>query len=132
MKKFTKGLLNYFAAYSETRFQFTAKSVYKWSDDNLTADFSVFPKFQKLIIEIIKQKGQLSLKVKPREYEIVISEADFRKHLIERLDNSFDVRFVVSCIQQAKDKMGKTDNDKVIIAGEAGNVVGVTANKDFE
>ena len=42
MKKFTKGLLNYFAAYSETRFQFSAKVGYKWSDDHLSADFSVF------------------------------------------------------------------------------------------
>ena len=42
MKKFAKSILNYFATYTETRFNFRKKIDYKWTDDSLTSDLSVF------------------------------------------------------------------------------------------
>ena len=131
MKKFTKGLLNYFAAYSETRFQFSAKVGYKWSDDYLTADFSVFPDFQKLLIDIIKQKKQLSLTVKPGEYQINILQEEFKRRLLDQLTDDYDVCFIKTCVQQAKERLSKLTGEKVIIAGPNG-VTGEAPNKSFD
>ena len=131
MRKFTKGLLNYFAAYSETRFQFSAKVGYKWSDDHLTADFSVFPEFQKLLLDIIKQKKKLSLVIKPGDYQIDISQAEFKRRLLEQLTGDFDVRFIKACVQQAKERLSKLNGEKVIVAGPTG-ITGEAPNKKFE
>jgi very-short-patch-repair endonuclease len=131
MRKFTKGLLNYFAAYSETRFQFSAKVGYKWSDDHLTADFSVFPEFQKLLLDIIKQKKHLSLVIKRGDYQIDISQVEFKRRLLEQLTGDFDVRFIKACVQQAKERLSKLNGEKVIVAGPTG-VTGEAPNKKFE
>ena len=131
MKKFTKGLLNYFAAYSETRFQFSAKVGYKWSDDHLSADFSVFPDFQKLLLDIIKQKKQLSLTIKPGDYQIDISTDEFKRLLLEKLTADYDVSFVKTCVQQAKERLSKLNGEKVIVTGPDG-VTGEAPNKSFD
>ena len=131
MKKFTKGLLNYFAAYSETRFQFSAKVGYKWSDDHLSADFSVFPDFQKLLLDIIKQKKQLSLTIKPGDYQIDISTDEFKRLLLEKLTGDYDVSFVKTCVQQAKERLSKLNGEKVIVTGPDG-VTDEAPNKSFD
>ena len=131
MKKFTKGLLNYFAAYSETRFQFSAKVGYKWSDDHLAADFSVFPEFQKILLDIITQKKQLSLVIKPGDYQINISQEEFKRRLLDQLSGNSDVRFLKTCVQQAKERLSKLNGEKVIISGPDG-VTGEAANKRFD
>ncbi len=131
MKKFTKGLLNYFAAYSETRFQFSARVGYKWSDDHLTADFSVFPDFQKLLLDIIKQKKRLSLTIKPGDYQIDLSQGEFKRRLLDQLTGDFDVRFIKTCVQQAKERLSKLNGEKVIVAGPNG-VTGEAPNKNFD
>ncbi len=131
MKKFTKGLLNYFAAYSETRFQFSAKVGYKWSDDHLSADFSVFPEFQKILLDIIKQKQKLSVTIKPGDYKIDISQEEFKRLLLKKLTGDYDVRFVRTCVQQAKERFSKLNGEKVIVAGPDG-VTGEAPNKSFD
>jgi len=131
MRKFTKGLLNYFAAYSEARFQFSAKVGYRWSDDHLSSDFSVFPDFQKLLLDIIKQKKQLSLTIKPGDHQIDISQDEFKRLLIKKLTDDYDVHFVKTCVQQAKERLSKLNGEKVIIAGPNG-VTGETPNKNFD
>lgn len=131
MKKFTKGLLNYFAAYSETRFQFSAKVGYKWSDDHLSADFSVFPEFQKALLDIIKQKQKLTLTIKAGDHKIDISQDEFKRLLLESLNGQYDADFVKACIQQAKERLSKLNGEKVIVTGPNG-VTGEAPNKAFE
>jgi len=50
VKNFAKSILNYFAAFNETRFRFSSKLPYEWSNDPLTLDFSVFPAFEKQLL----------------------------------------------------------------------------------
>ena len=40
MKNFAKSILNYFAVFNETRFRFSRKLPYEWSDDSFTLDLS--------------------------------------------------------------------------------------------
>ena len=51
MKNFAKSILNYFAAFNETRFRFSSKLPYEWSNDPFTLDFSVFPAFEKQLLD---------------------------------------------------------------------------------
>jgi uncharacterized protein len=44
MKNFAKSVLNYFAAFNETRFRFSRKLPYEWSNDSFTLDLSIFRK----------------------------------------------------------------------------------------
>jgi len=42
MRAFAKSILNYFAAYTETRFRFSRKLPFEWTEDALTLDMYVF------------------------------------------------------------------------------------------
>ena len=64
MEQFAKSILNYFATYTETRFNFRKKIDYKWTDNTFTSDLSVFPDFQKNILSTIKEGISFNLSVK--------------------------------------------------------------------
>ncbi len=53
MRNFAKSVLNYFAAFSETRFRFSRRLPYEWSEDSFTLDLSVFPDFQRELLAAI-------------------------------------------------------------------------------
>ena len=46
MNKLPEGILNYFATFTETRFNFRRLINYKWTNNELTLDLSLFPEFQ--------------------------------------------------------------------------------------
>jgi len=135
MEKFTKSILNYFATYTETRFRFQTKISYKWTGDLLTAEMSVFPEFQKKVLDSIKNKGLLNISIRQGEYSISLNEDDFKNVLIQKLETNYSLDFLKSCVDQAKAGLSKTESDKVIISGEdkakASNAE-VVENKKFE
>ena len=51
MRGFAKSILNYFAAFTETRFRFSRRLPYERSEDSLTLDLSDGGKEKSLIIE---------------------------------------------------------------------------------
>jgi len=73
MNTFAKSILNYFATYTETRFRFQSKSLYKWTNDHLTSDFPVFPDFQKKLLDTIKAKSLIDFSVRKGEYTVVLA-----------------------------------------------------------
>ena len=44
MSKLPKQILNYFATFTETRFNFRRLINYKWTNNELTLDLSFFPR----------------------------------------------------------------------------------------
>jgi hypothetical protein len=47
LNEFVKSILNYYAAFTETRFSSSSTLNYKWSNDpNFTLDISFFPEFR--------------------------------------------------------------------------------------
>lgn len=135
MEKFVKSILNYFATYTETRFRFDTKIGYKWTDDSLTAELSVFPEFQKKILGSIREKSVLDISIKKGEYSVSVDEDDFKKELFQSLDSHYSTEFLMNCIEQTRNKLKKNENDKVIIMGDGktSNAQGeIKPNKEFE
>ena len=67
MNKLPKEILNYFATFTETRFNFRRLINYKWTNNELTLDLSLFPSFQSLLLEKIKAGDLSPIAVKPNE-----------------------------------------------------------------
>lgn len=81
MQNFAKSILNYFATYNETRFRFTTRVAQKWTNDELSLDFSVFPNFEKEIINQLSSQGKIDLRVNPKEYIVGLDSEDFSSRL---------------------------------------------------
>lgn len=131
MEKFAKSILNYFATYTETRFNFQRKIDYKWTDNALTSDLSAFPKFQKELLTSIKQGKPLNITVTKKQYSITLDGDILRRQLSEKLDSNYNLDFLKSCIEQARAKLTKTESDRLIVSNNAGEGE-VKSNEEFQ
>ena len=123
MEKFEKSILNYFAAYTETRFNFQKKTDYKWTDNTLTVDFSVFPKFQNKILNAIKEGKQFSFEIKKGDYTVFLEENVFKQIIISKLKSNYNLEYLKNCLEQSQVDLQKTYTDKIILSGEEGSQV---------
>ena len=57
-------ILNYFAAFTETRFNFRTLINYRWTNDELTLDLSLFRAFTQKLIERIKSGDNAELSIR--------------------------------------------------------------------
>lgn len=87
MKNFAKSILNYFAAYNETRFRFTTRASQKWSNNELTLDFSIFPEFEDELLNQIQNKHSVNLSIKPKQYSISLDNNEFIERLTEVVES---------------------------------------------
>jgi len=124
MKKFAKSILNYFATYTETRFNFQKKIDYRWTDDSLTSDLSVFPYFQKKILDSIKKGEKFSFEIKRGDYKVSLNEDEFKQKLIDKLESDYNLGYLKTCIKQSKDRLLKLYGNKTILSREEGNQLG--------
>lgn len=102
MKKFAKSILNYFATYAETRFRFDKKIDYVWTDDPLTAELSVFPDFQKKILELLRTGQPFNLAVKRGEYSVALDEIKFKALLLQHLKEKFDLDRIKTFVEDVR------------------------------
>jgi very-short-patch-repair endonuclease len=115
MNKFAKSILNYFAAFTETRFNFSRKIDYIWTDDSLTSDLSVFPEFQKKILSGIKSGNTLNISIKKNEYCVKINSDVFKNELLKFLNEKYSIDFLNHIINEIKSNNANVDNNSVII-----------------
>lgn len=113
MKKLTKSLLNYYAAFNETRFRFTTKINYAWTDDYQTLDFSLFPEFSKQIVEKISLQQEIEFDIKNNDYALFLDQDEFKNVTVEKITKGYGDEYLRNCINQAKEKM----SEKTIIVG---------------
>lgn len=106
MNTFAKSILNYFATYTETRFRFQSKSLYKWTNDQLTSDFPVFPEFQKKLLDTIKAKSLIDLTIRKGEYTVVLDLEDFKRRLQRHLKDKFNLSYLDSLIEELRKENG--------------------------
>jgi len=118
MENFAKSILNYFAAYTETRFRFDKKIDYFWTDNELTCDLSVFPDFQSKLLEQIQSGTPFNFYIAKGEYSIELEEDKFRKTLLESLNGAYGIDFLKNCIKQELENYKKQYGDKIILIGD--------------
>lgn len=112
MKNFAKSILNYFAAYNETRFRFGSKLSYEWSDDSFTLDFSVFPAFQKKLIDSIVLGTPFRFDIKKGEYIVTLDAEVFKKALLLLFEIELNQAFLEGCIDEYRAWFKEADPEK--------------------
>jgi hypothetical protein len=105
VRNFAKSILNYFAAFSETRFRFSRKLPYEWSDDPLTLDFSVFPAFQRELLAAVAAGTPFSLRVENGKYAIALDPLAVTGELVSFVQSSLHKEFLASLVEKAKAKL---------------------------
>jgi len=113
MKQFAKSILNYFAAFAETRFRFDKKIDYVWTDDLLTAELSVFPEFQKKILDLLRAGQPLDLTIQRGEYSVALDDAEFKATLLHSLRNKFNLQHATSCVDAARKQLSQNQESAV-------------------
>jgi len=115
MSEFIKSILNYYAAFTETRFSNKSNLYYKWlEDENLTLDITFFPEFRALIFDKLKFIGSSSLKVLPSQFKVEISQEEFKEELFKELNSNYNLNFLNKCIfKEEKQYRKEIENKKL-------------------
>ena len=91
MSQFVKSILNYYAAFTETRFSNKSTLNYKWLDDaNLSLDLSFFADFFKIWATKLETGDRNPVEVRANQYKIDIPATRFRAKLSEILESEFN------------------------------------------
>lgn len=121
MKNLPKEILNYFATFTETRFNFKRLINYKWSNNELTLDLSFFPGFQVLLLKKIKLGNLSPISVKQGEYTIKINKEEIIVEIKKILTEKFDTAYLEKCI--ADEYAHEVDQNKIFVAEENGDLI---------
>lgn len=105
VRNFAKSILNYFAAFSETRFRFSRKLPYEWSDDSFTLDLSVFPSFQSELLGGVAAGAPINLKIEKGKYAIALDPLVVTAEMIGIVQTSLNKDFLLSQVEKAKAKL---------------------------
>jgi len=92
VSQFVKSLLNYYAAFTETRFSNRSTLNYKWlNDPNLTLEISFFPDFFRLWVTKLENNDHDPVDVRINQFHREIPVHRFRQKLDELLETSFNL-----------------------------------------
>ncbi len=116
MKNLTQSILNYFATFTETKFNFRTLINYKWTEDEFTLDFSLYPEFQSKLINKIKSGDLGNIEIKLNDYSIDLSGEDFLFEIKSLFNESYNLKYLDSCIEKEWDSL--KEEHKVIAVSE--------------
>ena len=128
MNKLPKEILNYFATFTETRFNFRRLINYKWTNNELTLDLSLFPEFQLLLLNKIKTGDLSPVAVKKSEYTLVLGKDSLVVEIKKLLQGSFGTAYLEQCI---KDEYAQiAERYPLFIADTDGNLILTEDNEE--
>ena len=116
--KLPLSILNYFAAFTETKFNFRTLINYRWTNDELAFDLGLFQNFQNMLLEKIKRGDHGPTPIKPGEYTLSLKKNQILSDIEKALSEDFGPDYLKLCIQKELDNI--IERDKAIIASEAG------------
>lgn len=76
MNNLSKSILNYFATFTETRFNFKRMVNYRWTNNELTLDLPLYPDFQGLLLDSIKSGNAADITIKPGQYTLSLAKQE--------------------------------------------------------
>ncbi|KAF0159362.1 MAG: superfamily I DNA and RNA helicase and helicase subunit [Syntrophaceae bacterium] len=126
MNKLPKEILNYFATFTETRFNFRRLINYKWTNNELTLDLSLFPSFQTLLLNKVKTGDLAPITIKQNQYAILISKEAFQTEIEALLQNNFNKAYLDQCLS---DEDALIAQNKAFIADTNGEIVPAQDNE---
>ena len=105
MQDFLKNILNYYAAFTETRFSSRSTLKYQWTNDiSLTLDVSFFPEFRRLWLNKITSVDASPVDIRPRQYLISLSVPAFLEQLEGELHGGHDLNALKGFIRQEAER----------------------------
>ena len=120
MKNLPKEILNYFATFTETRFNFRRLINYKWTNNELTLDLSLFPEFQLKLLKKIKDGDLSSVVIKQGEYTISIPKGLLHVEIEKLLNGKFNKDYLNKCILD--EYVQVAEQNEIFIVGNDGEL----------
>lgn len=111
-------ILNYFAAFTETRFNFRTLINYGWTDNELTLDLSIFQGFQDQLIAKIRAGDRSPISIKSNEHVLKLSGDDVFSAISRELSGKYGPAYLKVCVDTECRKVA--DNNRVFVCGEDG------------
>ncbi len=111
MKNFARSILNYFAAFNETRFGFNRKLSYAWTDDLFTLELSVFPDFQKQILNAVAEGKPFELNIRQGQHAVDMFPDQIKAAVLSVLDTDLDAGFLQECEIKAGQRLAEAMPD---------------------
>ena len=121
MKNLPKEILNYFATFTETRFNFRRLINYKWTNNELTLDLSLFPEFQLTLLKKIKEGDLSPVVIKQGEYTILITKELLLVEIEKLLKGKFNKDYLEKCILTEYAQVA--EQNKIFIVGGNGDLM---------
>lgn len=121
MKNLPKEILNYFATFTETRFNFRRLINYKWTNNELTLDLSLFPEFQLLLLKKIKEGDLSPIVIKQGEHAILIPKDLLLVEIEKLLKGKFNKDYLEKCILNEYTQVA--EQNKIFIMGDNGDLM---------
>lgn len=129
MHEFVKNILNYFAAFTETRFSSRSTLNYKWlNDENLTLDLTFFSEFRELIISKLESSDQSQITIKPLQYKVEISSDAFKEQIIKQINNFLNLDYLIMKMQENETKL--EEERKIILENKEADSTSKSNAKD--
>lgn len=114
MNQFVKSILNYYAAFTETRFSNRSTLNYKWLDDpNLTLDISFFADFFRLWLAKLENTDRSPVEIRQGQFKREIPAARLRQKLDDLLDTSFNLERLQEFLAEEKEGKDLTTSDEL-------------------
>lgn len=98
--KLPLSILNYYAAFTETKFNFKTLIAYRWTNNELTLDLSLFENFQALLLQHFKSGETTPISIRPSQYTLSISKEDIRIEIEKALADQFNLKRLETLITQ--------------------------------
>jgi hypothetical protein len=128
MNKLPKEILNYFATFTETRFNFRRLINYKWTNSELTLDLSFFPEFQRTLLKKIEAGDLSPLSITQKEFTIAISKDSVLLEIKKLLQGNFNAVYLEKCIQAEFSQVA--EQNKMFVVGVDGDLQLAPENED--
>ena len=116
--KLASSILNYFAAFTETRFNVKTLINYAWTDNELTLDLSIFQDFQDQLISKIRSGDSSPTSIKSNEHVMKLSGDKVFLAVSRELSERFGLDYLKGCVDAELQKV--TEKNKVFVCGEGG------------
>ena len=135
-----KQILNYFATFTETRFNFRRLINYKWTNNELTLDFSLFPEFQNQILEKIKNGDLSPITIIQDKYTVVIPKEQIISEVQKIISNKLDSSYLNQSISneesnikdESEDNLENINQQKELAKKEALRLYNLELRRQFE
>ncbi|MBW1704052.1 MAG: AAA family ATPase [Deltaproteobacteria bacterium] len=111
-------ILNYFAAFTETKFNFRTLINYRWTNNELTLDLAIFQDFQDLLLQRIKTGDNTPLTVKNNEHIISLSGDEVLLGINDAISDRFGLDYLKTCVNQEFTK--RAERITTLVATEKG------------